>query len=100
MRRWLLVVPAVVTLGAGVWKAVTSDSGTAGGLLVVAGTLLLIAPFVVDRLERVSVGGSGLELGLSRDVAKQGAPKTAAIIDRSDLAKLTEAYGVLREVLP
>jgi hypothetical protein len=48
----------------------------------------------------VSVGGSGLELGLSRDVAEQGAPKTAAIIDRSDLAQLTEAYGVLHEVLP
>jgi hypothetical protein len=41
-----------------------------------------------------------VELGLSRDVAEQGAPKAAAIIDRSELAQLTEAYGVLREVLP
>ncbi|MEV8517257.1 hypothetical protein [Dactylosporangium sp. NPDC051484] len=90
----------MLALGAGGWKAVTSESGTAGGFLVVAGVLLLIAPFVIDRIERVSVSGTGFELGLSREVAEQGAPKTAAIIDRSALAQLTEAYGVLREVLP
>ncbi|MFI5912435.1 hypothetical protein [Dactylosporangium sp. NPDC051541] len=100
MRRWMLGGPGLLTLGAGVWKALVSDSGTAGGVLVVAGVLLLVAPFMIDRLERVSVSGTGLELGLSRDVAEQGAPKAAAIIDRSELAQLTEAYGVLREVLP
>ena len=86
--------------GAGGWKVVTSDTGTAGAVLVIVGALLLVAPFVVDRVERVSVGGTGLELALSRNIAEQGAPKTAAIIDRSDLARLTEAYGVIREVLP
>jgi hypothetical protein len=100
MLKWLLGAVGVLTLGAGVWKAVTSQSGTAGAILVVAGALLIIAPFVIDRLERVSVGGTGFEIGLSRDVAEQGAPKTAAIIDRSDFAQLIEAYGVLREVLP
>ena len=75
MRRWILGIPGLVTLGAGVWKALTSEGGTAGGVPVIAGVLLLVAPFVVDRLERVSVSGSGLELGLSRDVAEQGAPK-------------------------
>ena len=100
MRRWILGIPGLVTLGAGVWKALTSEGGTAGGVLVIAGVLLLVAPFIVDRLESVSVSGSGLELGLSRDVAEQGAPKAAAIIDRSELAQLAEAYGVLREVLP
>jgi len=100
MRRWILGVPGLLTLGAGVWKALTSDSGAAGGVLVIAGVLLLVAPFMIDRLERVAVSGAGLELGLSRDVAEQGAPKAAAIIDRSELAQLTEAYGVLREVLP
>jgi hypothetical protein len=100
MRRWILGVPGGLALGAGGWKAVTSDTGTAGAVLVIVGALLLVAPFVVDRVERVSVGGSGLELALSRNIAEQGAPKTAAIIDRSDLARLTEAYGVIREVLP
>jgi hypothetical protein len=100
MRKWVLGTPGVLTLGAGVWKAVTSQTGTAGGVLVVAGALLIIAPFVIDRLERVAVGGAGFEIGLSRDVAEQGAPKAAAIIDRSDFAQLIEAYGVLREVLP
>lgn len=100
MRRWLLGVPGLLALGAGGWKAVTSETGAAGAVLVIAGALLLVAPFVVDRVERVSVGGSGLEVALSRDIAEQGAPKTAAIIDRSDLARLTEAYGVIREVLP
>jgi hypothetical protein len=100
MRRWILGVPGLLTLGAGVWKALTSNSGTAGGVLVIAGVLLLVAPFMIDRLERVAVGSAGLELGLSRDIAEQGAPKAAAIIDRSELAQLTEAYGVLRDVLP
>ncbi|MDI1462744.1 hypothetical protein QEZ54_17350 [Catellatospora sp. KI3] len=100
MRRWMLGVPGVLALGSGVWKAVTSESGTAGSVLVLAGMLLIIAPFVIDRLERVSVSGSGFEFGLSRDVAQQGAPKMAAIIDRSELARLAEAYGVLREALP
>lgn len=100
MRRWILGIPGLLTLSAGVWKALTSDSGSAGGVLVVAGVLLLVAPFVIDRLERVAVSGVGLEVGLSRDIAEQGAPKAAAIIDRSELAQLTEAYGVLRDVLP
>ncbi|MEV4346424.1 hypothetical protein AB0J83_18310 [Actinoplanes sp. NPDC049596] len=78
MRRWMLGVPGALALGAGGWKVVTSDNGTAGAVLVIAGALLLVAPFVVDRVERVSVGGSGLELGLSRNIAEQGAPKTAA----------------------
>jgi hypothetical protein len=56
-------------------EGLTSDSGTAGGVLVIAGVLLLVAPFMIDRLERVSVCGAGLELALSRDVAEQGAPK-------------------------
>jgi hypothetical protein len=100
MRQWILGVPGLLALGAGVWKALTSDSGTAGGVLVIAGVLLLVAPLMIDRLERVSVTGAGLELGLSRDVAEHGAPKAAAIIDRSELAQLAEAYGVLREMLP
>jgi hypothetical protein len=96
----MLGVPGVLALCAGGWKVMTSDNGTAGAVLVIAGAVLLVAPFVVDRVERVAVGGSGLELALSRNIAEQGAPKTAAIIDRSDLARLTEAYGVIREVLP
>jgi len=52
-RRWILGVPGQLTLGAAAWKALTSDSGTAGRVLVIAGALPLVAPFMIDRLERV-----------------------------------------------
>jgi hypothetical protein len=87
----LLVVGAV--------KAV-SASGNAGGIvLVVAGALLLLSPFIIGRIERLSVSTSGLELQLSREISEAGAPKTAQVLDRSDLAKFAESYAFIHEEL-
>lgn len=37
MRRRMLGVPGVLALGAGGWKVVASENGTAGAVLVIAG---------------------------------------------------------------
>ena len=87
----LLVVGAV--------KAV-SASGDAGGIvLVVAGALLLVSPFIISRVERLSVTTSGLELQLSREISELGAPKTAQVLERTELAKFAESYAFIHEEL-
>jgi hypothetical protein len=39
------------------------------------------APFMIDRLERAAVSSTGLEIGFSRHIAEQGAPKAAVVIE-------------------
>lgn len=54
---------------------------------------------MIDRVERVSVSATGLELRLTRQISELGAPKTARILDRSDLASFAESYALVREEL-
>jgi hypothetical protein len=37
--------------------------------------LLLVSPFVISRVEQLSVATSGLDMRLSNDIANAGAPK-------------------------
>lgn len=87
----LLVVGAI--------KADSASGNTGGIVLVVAGALLLVSPFIIDRIERLSVSTTGLELQLSREISELGAPKTAQILDRTDLAKFAESYAFIHEEL-
>ncbi len=64
-----------------------------------AGCLLLLSPFVINRVEQLTVGASGLQMRLSKDVAEQGAPKAARILDRTDLAMFAQSYSLIHEEL-
>lgn len=86
-------------LVAGAVKAL-SESGNGGGVaLVVAGALLLISPFILGRIERLSVTASGFDLQLTREISELGAPKTAQVLDRTELAKFAESYAFVHEEL-
>ena len=70
---WLMMLAG---LGLLIVAAIEAFDSAAGGLVVallVAGGLLLVGPLVLDRLESLKVSASGLELGLSREIAELGA---------------------------
>jgi hypothetical protein len=99
MPRLLIAVIGLALLFVGTAKA-ASASGEAGSIvLVVAGALLLVSPFIIGRVERLSVSTSGLELQLSREISELGAPKTAQVLERTDLAKFAESYAFIHEEL-
>jgi hypothetical protein len=89
---WLLGVAGLAVLTAAVVRIVGHASGAGLVALVVAGGLLLISPFVLSRVESLSVSTSGFSVQLAQDMADLGAPKAARILDRSDLAKFAESY--------
>jgi hypothetical protein len=99
VARLLIAVIGLGVLVVGMVKAV-SASGNAGGIvLIVAGALLLVSPLIIGRIERLSVSSSGFELQLAREMSDLGAPKTAQVLDRTDLAKFAESYAFIHEEL-
>jgi hypothetical protein len=97
--RMLIGAIGLGLLVAGAVKAL-SVSGNGGGLtLVVAGAVLLISPFILNRIERLSVTTTGFDLQLSREIVELGAPKTAQVLDRTELAKFAESYAFVYEEL-
>jgi hypothetical protein len=59
----------------------------------------LLGPFVIARVERLSVSTSGFDVQLAQDVADLGAPKAARILDQTDLAKFAESYRFVHQEL-
>jgi hypothetical protein len=97
---WVVGVVGLASLVAGGWSVLGGKAGGDGLALVVVGALLALIPLIIERLERISLSGTGLELGLSRQIAEQGAPKAAQILDHTELARLVEAYAVIHDELP
>src|ERR1700742_2097276 len=66
-----------------------------GGLIVllIVGAVLLICPFVLNRIQRVSVGTTQVDLWLTTQVADRGGPETAAILQRTQLGSFAESYA-------
>jgi len=96
---WLLAVAGVALAGAGAYRAVVTAGSGAGIAATTAGALLLVSPFVISRLDLLSVTASGLEMRLSKDMAGLGAPKAARILDRTDLAWFAQSYSFIHEEL-
>src|SRR5437660_12078972 len=90
----LLGVVGLALLGAAAARAIYISSGAGIVTLLVIGALLLVSPFVIARVERLSQHPSGLELQLTRDLAELGAPGAARSLDRTDLARYAEACAV------
>lgn len=99
MKMWWLWVAAglgVALLVATGWKTYFSaDPGAALIALVVAGALLILSPLVVPRLTAVAVGVDGFELRLVQEIAEQGAPNTARLLNKTELAELAQVYGLV-----
>ncbi|HWS36762.1 MAG TPA: hypothetical protein VN408_28985 [Actinoplanes sp.] len=99
MNRWWLWVAAVlgvVLLLAAGWKTYFSaDPGTALIVLVVAGALLVMSPVLAPRLAAIAVSVDGFELRLVQEIAEQGAPNTARLLDKTEPAELAQVYGLV-----
>jgi hypothetical protein len=88
---------AALTVGA--VTVIANKSGAGLVALIATGAIFLLSPFIVSRLEHVSVSTSGLELALTQEMSDLGAPKAAHILDRSDLATFAESYAFIHEEL-
>lgn len=90
----LLGLVGLALLGAAAARVIYTSSGAGIVTLLVIGAVLLISPFVIARVERLSANSAGLELQLTREIAELGAPNTARILDSTDLARFAESYAV------
>src|SRR5580700_2651473 len=96
---WVLGATGLVLVAVGVVRVTATASGAGLVTVVVVGALLLISPFIIARVEQLSVSTSGFELRLTRDIAGLGAPKAARILDRTDLARFAESYDFIHKEL-
>jgi hypothetical protein len=103
--RWSIVAKLLVgamglaLLIVGVVKF-AGTAGDAGAItFVVAGALLLLTPFVLDRLQRVSLSASRVDLWLTTQVSDRGAPETAMILQRTRLGSFVESYALVHDEL-
>jgi hypothetical protein len=90
----LLGLVGFALLAAAAARVIYTSSGAGIVTLMVIGAVLLVSPFVIARLERLSTGSSASELPLTREIAVLGAPNAARILGQADLARFAEAYGV------
>lgn len=102
LRRWptlLLAVIGIALVAVGVSRVVVTASGAGLVTIVVVGALLLVTPFVLSRVERLTLNASGFDLQLTRDMAGLGAPGAARLLEHTDLARFAESYSfVVREL--
>jgi hypothetical protein len=90
----LLGLVGLALLAAAAARVIYTSSGPGIVTLLVIGAVLLISPFVIARVERLSAGPAGYEQQLTREIAEMGAPNTARILDSTDLARFAESYAV------
>jgi hypothetical protein len=98
--KWILGAVGLALLGAGAVKAVTSDGQSGIVIMVIAGAVLIVSPFVVDRLESVSAGTASVEVRFTRQVTDLGAPKAAKALQGTAVAGLVESYAFIHTELP
>ena len=90
----LLGLVGLALLAAAAARVIYTSSGPGIVTLLVIGAVLLISPFVIARVERLSAGPAGYEQQLTREIAEMGAPNTARILESTDLARFAESYAV------
>jgi hypothetical protein len=97
--RAVLVVAGVVMLGIGATSALREASIGVTAIPIVAGFLLVLTPFVLDRLEELPLGEADQSLRLTRTVRELGAGRTAKILESTDLVRFADSYGFINHVL-
>lgn len=103
-RRWVAAA-RVVLAAAGlamlaIGAAVALDGAATPTVITptVAGTLLLVSPFVLARLEPVPVAATAPHM-LTSTLTQLGAHRTAQLLDATDLPRLADAYGFIHHAL-
>jgi hypothetical protein len=100
LRRWptlLLVLIGLALVGIGVERVLATASGAGLVTIVVIGAVLLVTPFVLNRVDRL--GAPGGRLQFTRDMAGLGAPRAAQILEQTDVARFAEAYSLVYQEL-
>lgn len=82
-------------LGIGAGKIAVMAGGGGAVTLVIAGAVLLVSPFLLDRVERISVSATSVDMWLYTQVTDQGAPQAAQILQRTDLGSFAESYALI-----
>jgi hypothetical protein len=98
-RKVLVGIVGLALLSLGAERAAAVAAGTGALILVVAGVILLISAFVLDRVRRVSVSATSLDLWLTTQVSERGAPEAAAILQRTRLGAFAELYALVHDEL-
>jgi hypothetical protein len=102
-RQWVRWIPGVVglaLLGAGAARAVAAGGQSGIIALVVAGAVLILSPFVIDRLESISAGAASIEFRFTQQVIDLGAPRVAEVLQRTALSSFAESYAFVHLELP
>ena len=98
--RLLLGVVGLVLLILGAVKFAGAAGDTGPITLVVAGAVLLVVPFVLDRVQRgPAAAAPRLDPWITTQVSERGAPHTAAVLQRTRLGSLAEAYALVHDEL-
>lgn len=98
--KWILGAAGLALLGAGTVRAVESGGQSGIVIMVIAGAVLIVSPFVVDRLESVSAGSASVEVRFTRQVIDLGAPKAAKALHGTAVSVLVESYSFIHTELP
>jgi hypothetical protein len=94
-RATLLVgVVGLALLAAAAARVIYTSSGAGIVTLLIIGAVLLVSPFVIARVERLSANAAGFDLQFTREIAELGAPNAARILGQTDLARFAESYAV------
>jgi hypothetical protein len=95
----LLGLVGLALLAAAAARVIYTSSGAGIVTLLVIGAVLLVSPFVIARVERLSMNSGGFGLQLTREMADMGAPNAARIIEHADLGRFAESYAVVHTEL-
>jgi hypothetical protein len=97
--KWSASVVGIAMLAAGVIRSVQADSSAGNIALLIIGAGLLLSPFFIDRITGVSISPASFEIRLAREISDLGAPATAVVLERTDLAGFTQSYAYVHEAL-
>jgi hypothetical protein len=95
----LLGVVGLALLAAAAARVIYTSSGAGIVTLLVIGTVLLISPFVISRVERLSMNTGRFGTQLTREMAEMGAPNAARILEHTDLGRFAESYACVHPEL-
>ncbi|TDO44581.1 hypothetical protein EV643_11581 [Kribbella sp. VKM Ac-2527] len=99
--EWVGVIARGCSLAAGgallvgAILVVFRDEGSVSTTALIVGAILLVLPAVVDRLTGFSVTPEGFDFQFTQQVADLGAPKTAALLDETGIARDLETYAYI-----
>jgi len=98
--KWLLGAVGLALLAAGTVRAILAGGQPGIITLIAAGGVLVLSPFVIDRLESVSAGTGTVEVRFSQQVIELGAPRTGKVLAQTGLAALADSYAFAHQELP